>query len=82
LLGTLISDVSRHCAQLRDLGRTRVIDCADRALAALVTHNRALRTLCHPISECDLAVRSLAHELKSRTALLKLGYALPEQPTS
>jgi len=79
-LGTLISDVSRRCAQLTDLGHARVIECADRALAALITHNRALRTLCHPIGECHLAV-PLAHELKFRTALLKLGYALPEQPT-
>jgi hypothetical protein len=80
-LGTLISDVSRRCAQLTDLGHARVIECADRALAALITHNRALRTLCHPIGECHLAV-PLAHEQKFRTALLKLGYALPEQPTS
>jgi hypothetical protein len=30
-LGTLISDVSRRCAQLTDLGHARVIECADRA---------------------------------------------------
>jgi hypothetical protein len=80
-LETLISDVSRRCAQLTDLGHARVIECADRALAELITHNRALRTLCHPIGERHLAV-PLAHELKFRTALLKLGYALPEQRTS
>jgi hypothetical protein len=79
-LGILISDVSWRCAQLIDLGHARVIECADRALAALITHNRALRALCHPIGECHLAV-PLAHELKFRMALLKLGYALPEQPT-
>jgi hypothetical protein len=80
-LGTLIRDVGRRYAQLTDLGHARVIECADRALAALITHNRALRTLCHPIGERHLAV-PLAQELKFRTALLKLGYALPEQPTS
>lgn len=80
-LGTLISDVSRRSGQLTDLGHARVIECADRALAALITHNHALRTLCHPIGECHLAV-PLAHERKFRTALLKLGYALPEQPTA
>lgn len=79
-LGILISDVSRRSAQLTDLGHARVIECADRALAALITHNPALRTLCHPIGECHLAV-PLAHELKFRTALLKLGYALPGPPT-
>ena len=57
-----------------------MIECADRALAALITHNRALRALCHPIGERHLAV-PLDQELKFRTALLKLGYALPEQPT-
>ena len=80
-LETLISDLSRRCGQLTDLGHARVIECADRALAAIITHNHVLRTLCHPIGECHLAV-PLAHERKFRTALLKLGYALPEQPTS
>jgi hypothetical protein len=80
-LGTLISDVTRRCAQLTDLGHARVIECADHALAALITHNRALRALCHPIGERHLAV-PLDQELKFRTALLKLGYALPGQPTS
>jgi hypothetical protein len=80
-LGTLISDVTRRSAQLTDLGHARVIECADRALAALITHNHALRALCHPIGDRHLAV-PLDQELKFRTALLKLGYALPEQPTS
>jgi hypothetical protein len=79
-LWTLISDVTRRCALLTDLGHARVIECADRALTALITHNRALRALCHPIGERHLAV-PLDKELKSRTALLKLGYALPGQPT-
>jgi hypothetical protein len=78
-LETLISDVTRRCAQLTDLGHARVIECADRALAALITHNRALRALCHPIGERHLAV-PLDQELKFRTALLKLGYAFPGQP--
>ncbi|MGH3982901.1 MAG: helicase-associated domain-containing protein [Pseudonocardiaceae bacterium] len=79
-LETLISDITRRAGQLTDLGHARVIECADPALAALITHNRALRTLCHPIGECHLAV-PLDQELKFRTALLKLGYVLPGQPT-
>ncbi|HET9254402.1 MAG TPA: helicase-associated domain-containing protein [Pseudonocardiaceae bacterium] len=75
-LGTLISDVTRRAAQLTDLGHARVIECADRALAALITHDRVLRALCQPIGERHLAV-PLDQELKFRTALLKLGYALP-----
>jgi hypothetical protein len=80
-LETVISDVTRRARQLADLGHARVIECADPALAALITHNRALRTLCHPIGDRHLAV-PLDQELKFRRALLKLGYVLPGQPTS
>jgi hypothetical protein len=77
-LKTLISDVTRRATQLTDLGHARVIECADPALAALITHNRALRTLCYPIGDRHLAL-PLDQELKFRKALLKLGYALPGQ---
>jgi hypothetical protein len=80
LLETLISDVTRRAGQLTDLGHARVIECADPALAALITHNRALRALCHPIGDRHLAV-PLDRELKFRRALLKLGYVLPGQHT-
>jgi len=79
-LGTLISDVTRRSAQLTDRGHARVIECTDLALAALITQDRALRLLCHPIGERHLAV-PLDQELKFRTTLLKFGYALPGQPT-
>ncbi|MGH3779173.1 MAG: helicase-associated domain-containing protein [Pseudonocardiaceae bacterium] len=75
-LQTLISDVSRRAMQLADLGHARVIECADPALAALITHDRALHTLCHPIGDRHLAV-PLEQELKFRRALQKLGYVLP-----
>ena len=78
-LETLISDVTRRAGQLVDLGHARVIECADPALAALITHNRALRALCHPFGDRHLAV-PLDRELKFRRALLKLGYVLPGQP--
>lgn len=80
-LEILIDDVTRRTAQLTDLGHARVIECADPALAALITHDRALRVLCHPIGERHLAV-PLDRELKFRTALLKRGYVLPGQPSS
>jgi hypothetical protein len=79
-LGTLLRDVTRRATQLTDLGHARVIECADPALAALVTHDRALRTLCRPIGDRHLAV-PLDQELKFRKALLKLGYVMPGQPT-
>jgi hypothetical protein len=79
-LRTLINDVTRRARQLTDLGHARVIECADPALATLVTRNRALRNLCHPLGDRHLAV-PLDQELKFRKALLKLGYVLPGQPT-
>ena len=79
-LEILISDVTRRAGQLTDLGHARVIECADPALAALITHDRALRALCHPIGNRHLAV-PLDQELKFRKALLKLGYPLPGERT-
>ena len=79
-LETLIGDVTRRATQLTDLGHARVIECADPALAALIARDRTLRTLCRPIEERHVAV-PLEAELKFRTALRKLGYVLPEQPT-
>ncbi|HXL20579.1 MAG TPA: helicase-associated domain-containing protein [Streptosporangiaceae bacterium] len=79
-LKTLISDVTRRAAQLTDLGHARVIECADPAVAALITRDRVLRALCRPIGDRHLAV-TLDHELKFRKALMKLGYVMPGQPT-
>lgn|SRR5574340_223620 len=75
-LATLVGDVTRRATQLADLGHSRVIECADPALAALIARDRTLRTLCRPIGERHLAV-PIDQELKFRAALLKLGYVLP-----
>jgi Helicase conserved C-terminal domain len=77
-LTAVINDVTRRATQLTDLGHARVIECTDDALAALITRDRALRSLCRPIGDRHLAV-PLGQELKFRKALLKLGYALPGQ---
>jgi hypothetical protein len=76
VLATLIGDITRRATQLTDLGHARVIGCADPALAALIAHDRTLRPLCHLLGDRHLAI-PLNHELKFRTALLKLGYAMP-----
>jgi hypothetical protein len=76
---TLIADVRRRAGQLTDLGHVRVIECADPALAALI--GRDLRSLCQPVGDRHLAVRP-DQELKFRKALLKLGYAVPGQPST
>ncbi|GAA1308059.1 hypothetical protein GCM10009634_71780 [Saccharothrix xinjiangensis] len=72
----LVEDVERRSSQLTDLGHVRVIECADPALAALITRDRALRALCRPIGDRHLAVRP-DQELKFRKALLKLGHVIP-----
>jgi hypothetical protein len=77
-LSTLLNDVTRRTSALTDLGHARVIECADPALAALITHDRTLRGLCRPLGDCHLAVTP-EHERKFRTALRKLGYVLPAQ---
>jgi hypothetical protein len=77
-LTTLIGDVTRRATQLTDLGHARVIECADPALAALLTCDRALRSLCRPLGDRHLAI-PLDQELTFRKALLKLGYVLPGQ---
>lgn len=80
-LTTLIADIDRRARQLADLGHVRVIECADPATAALVVHDRALRSLCHPIGDRHLAISS-DHELRFRKALLTLGYAIPGRSTT
>ncbi|PPK63802.1 helicase-associated domain-containing protein [Actinokineospora auranticolor] len=75
-LTTLVKDVRRRAAQLTDLGRLRVIECADPALAALITHDRGLRALCRPIGDRHLAIAP-GQEPKFRKTLLRLGYVLP-----
>jgi hypothetical protein len=80
-LTTLIADIGRRAGQLADLGHLRVIECADPALAALITHDRRLRPLCRPIGDRHLAVAA-DQELKFRRALVKLGYVLPGQPAT
>ncbi len=77
-LTILIGDVTRRATQLTDLGHARVIECADPALAALLTRDRALRSLCRPLGDRHLAI-PLDQELTFRKALLKLGYVLPGQ---
>ncbi|MBP2331024.1 hypothetical protein JOF56_011409 [Kibdelosporangium banguiense] len=74
-LTTLVEDVTRRAGQLRDLGRARVIECADPAVAALIARDRGLRSLCSLVGDRHLAV-SEEHELKFRKALVKLGYVL------
>ena len=74
----LLDDVAARAGRLRDLGQVRLIECADPALAALISHDRRLRLLSKAIGERHFAVTT-EQEPAFRRALLALGYALPVQ---
>ncbi|WP_083418200.1 helicase-associated domain-containing protein [Pseudofrankia sp. BMG5.36] len=73
---TLFVDATGRSGQLRDLGYSKVVECADPALAALIGNDRKLRAVCQRIGDRHLAV-SPEREADFRAAVRKLGYALP-----
>lgn len=75
-LVTLLADVTERTERLRDLGRVRLIECADPALAALIHHDRRLSPLCALIGDRHLAVTP-DDEPSFLKALQALGYAMP-----
>jgi hypothetical protein len=78
---TLLTDITRQAGQLTDLGHARVIECADPAVAALISRDRSLRPLCRLIGDRHLAVAA-DQESKFRKAVLKLGYVMPVRHTA
>lgn len=72
----LLGEVVERAGKLTDLGQVRLVECADAALAKLISHDRRLRTLCTPVGERHLAV-PLDQEPAFRRLLTGLGYALP-----
>jgi hypothetical protein len=79
LPGTLLAlfdEVGERAGQLVDLGQVRLIACADPALAALISHDRKLRSVCRLVGDRHLAV-PVDRELDFRRALAVLGYAVP-----
>jgi hypothetical protein len=75
----LLADVEDRTRRVRDLGLVRVIECADPAVAVLLSRDRTLRGLCSRIGERHLMLDP-ANEPKVRAALRKLGY--PIGPTT
>lgn len=72
---TALEDARNQAAQLRDLGVARLVECADPALAALITRDRALRGMCRPVGDRHLAI-PVEQEATFRKAVQKLGYVL------
>ncbi|MEO5744192.1 MAG: helicase-associated domain-containing protein, partial [Terracoccus sp.] len=75
-LVTLLDDVTARTRRVRDLGRVRLIECADPALATLIHHDRRVRRLCTPIGDRHLAVTP-DDEPAFLKALQALGFAIP-----
>lgn len=73
---TLLDEVAERAGRLTDLGQVRLIACADPALATLISHDRALRSLCRLIGDQHLAV-PVNRDADFRRALTTLGYAVP-----
>ncbi|GAA0398819.1 hypothetical protein GCM10009541_47320 [Micromonospora gifhornensis] len=72
----LFDEVAERAGRLTDLGQVRLIACADAALAALISNDRKLRSLCQLIGDRHLAV-PFDREQDFRRALTTLGYAVP-----
>ncbi|HEY3261031.1 MAG TPA: helicase-associated domain-containing protein [Pseudonocardiaceae bacterium] len=72
---TLLEDTATRATRLRNLGMIRLVECTDPALAALITNDRRLRTLCRPVGDRHLAV-TIEHEPEFRKALRTLGHVL------
>jgi hypothetical protein len=72
----VLDEIAERAGRLTDLGQVRLIECADPALATLISHDRKLRTLCRLIGDRHLAV-PVEREPDFRRALTILGYAVP-----
>jgi hypothetical protein len=71
----LLDEVGERTRQLADLGQVRLIECAEPALATLISHDRKLRSVCRLIGDRHLAV-PVDREPEFRRALAALGYAI------
>lgn len=75
-LVALLDEVMARSRQVRDLGRVRLIECADPGLAAVVRQDRRLGPLCSVIGDRHLAV-SADNEPAFLKGLQALGYTIP-----
>jgi len=71
----LLADVEGRAGQVRDLGLLRVIECADPAVAALLSRDRTMRGLSSRVGDRHLVLDPTS-EPKARAALRKLGYPI------
>jgi len=71
----LLEETTQRSMKVRDLGPSRLIECADPALAALIANSSKTRRHCMAAGERYLVVRASA-ATAFRRALRELGYCL------
>jgi hypothetical protein len=71
----LLDDMSERCERVRDRGLARLIECDDRALAALIAKDRRTAKHCMPSGERHLVVPA-SSDAAFRRGLRNLGYVL------
>ncbi len=69
-------DCLSRSQSLQDKGISRLIECADATLAALIAHDSRTKKYCQLAGENHLVVL-LDEETRFRNGLRKLGYSLP-----
>jgi hypothetical protein len=73
----IFKDAEERSESLQDRGTTRLIECRDPALAALIANDSRTKKYCLLAGERFLVV-PLESETQFRNALQKLGYSLPK----
>jgi len=74
-VGRLLEDGADRCARVYDRGLTRLIECAEPALAGLIANDTRTRTHCMRVGERHLVVAA-SSEAAFRRGLRELGYLL------
>jgi hypothetical protein len=72
------SDVVRAATSVRTVGPAVLLECGDAHVAAVISHDSALKSLCLLAGERHLVV-SEPNLAKFRRAIRRLGYVLPER---
>ncbi len=73
----LLEDMGRRARSVQSKGAVWLIECADKALAALIANDSRTKPFCQTAGDRCLTV-PLDAETRFRSALRKLGYIIPK----
>ena len=71
-----LADLADRAERLKNRGQARLIECADKALAALIANDSRTKKFCMLAGERHIVVPT-EFETQFRRALRSLGYSLP-----